>query len=107
MFSGRPGGGDNSGMRLSLRRNLQAGLLAGSSVVALLAQNSSNPVAVASEALRARKFAEARQILQPAIEKSPGNKQLWMLQGLAYLGEEKKKEALASFQTALKISPDY
>jgi len=30
-----------------------------------------------------------------------------MLQGLAYLGEAKKKEALASFRAALKISPDY
>jgi tetratricopeptide (TPR) repeat protein len=30
-----------------------------------------------------------------------------MLQGLAYLGAGKKKEALGSFDTALKISPDY
>jgi cytochrome c-type biogenesis protein CcmH/NrfG len=57
--------------------------------------------------LRSSKFAEALQILQPAVQQSPGNKQLWMLQGLAYLGEKKKREALASFRSALKISPDY
>ena len=81
--------------------------MACSSFIALFAQNSGDPIRAASDALRARQFDEAHRILQPALEKSPGNKQLWMLQGLAYLGAEKKKEALASFQSALKISPDY
>jgi len=94
-------------MRLPSRRALQAGLLACVSFVGLFAQTDGDRMRAASEALRSSKFAEALQILQPAVQQSPGNKQLWMLQGLAYLGEKKKREALASFRSALKISPDY
>ena len=94
-------------MRLPSRRALQAGLLACFSFVGLFAQTDGDRMRAASEALRSSKFAEALQILQPAVQQSPGNKQLWMLQGLAYLGEKKKREALASFRSALKISPDY
>jgi tetratricopeptide (TPR) repeat protein len=94
-------------MRLPSRRALQAGLLACFSFLALFAQSNNDPIRAASEALRSRKFDEALELLRPAIQQAPGNKQLWMLQGLAYLGEEKKKEALASFRSALKISPDY
>jgi cytochrome c-type biogenesis protein CcmH/NrfG len=57
--------------------------------------------------LRARQFDKALEILQPAIRQSPGRAQLWMLQGLAYSGARHEQEALASFRTALKISPDY
>ena len=94
-------------MRLPSGRALQAGLLACFSFVGLFAQTDGDRMRAASEALRSSKFAEALQILQPAVQQSPGNKQLWMLQGLAYLGEKKKREALASFRSALKISPDY
>jgi tetratricopeptide (TPR) repeat protein len=94
-------------MRVPSRRNLQAGLLACVPFVALFGQPNRDASSAASEALRSRKFADALQILQPALQQAPGNKQLWMLQGLAYLGEEKKREGLASFRRALKISPDY
>jgi tetratricopeptide (TPR) repeat protein len=94
-------------MRLPSRRALQAGLLACLSFIGLFAQTDGDRMRAASEALRSSQFAEALQILQPAVQQSPGNKQLWMLQGLAYLGEKKKGEALASFRSALKISPDY
>jgi tetratricopeptide (TPR) repeat protein len=95
------------GMRVLSERMLQAGLLACFAGLALFAQNSTDPVSAASAALRSRRFADALQILQPVLQKDPGNKQLWMLQGLAYLGQEKKTDALTSFRTALKISPDY
>src|ERR1700745_2633085 len=95
------------GMRVLSGRMLQAGLLGGFAGLALFARNSTDPVSAASAALRSRRFADALQILQPVLQKDPENKQLWMLQGLAYLGQEKKTDALTSFRTALKISPDY
>jgi tetratricopeptide (TPR) repeat protein len=76
-------------------------------VVSLFGQTSADPIGAATEALRAREFNAALQILHPAIRQSPGRAQLWMLQGLAYSGAGHKQEALASFRTALKISPDY
>jgi tetratricopeptide (TPR) repeat protein len=76
-------------------------------VVSLFGQTSADPIGAATEALRAREFNTALKILEPAIRQSPGRAQLWMLQGLAYSGSGHKQEALASFRTALKISPDY
>jgi len=73
----------------------------------LFAQSSQDPIGAVAGALRAGEFAKALEILQPALEQSPENSQLWTLQGLAYSGEGHKKEALASFRSALKISPDY
>jgi len=81
-----------------------AGLLAGGG---LTAQSSQDSVAAVTQALRAGKFAEALQLLEPALRQSPGNPQLWTLQGLAYSSEGHKKESLASFHNALKASPNY
>jgi tetratricopeptide (TPR) repeat protein len=58
-------------------------------------------------ALRAGEFDRALQILHPALKQAPDDPRLWTLQALAYSGEGHKKEALTSFQNALKISPDY
>lgn len=58
-------------------------------------------------ALRNREFAKALQLLQPAIQNSPNNSQLWMFQGLAYAGKGDPKAALASYRHAIKLAPDY
>ena len=58
-------------------------------------------------ALRGRDFQQALQSLHTALRESPNNPQLWMLQGLAYSGTGDSKSALASYEHALKISPDY
>src|SRR5579871_5390260 len=58
-------------------------------------------------ALRSNEPARALQLLHPALQASPGNAQLWMLQGLAYLQTGDRRSALASYRSALKISPDY
>lgn len=76
-------------------------------VFALSAQSSREQVNSITAALRTGKFAESLQLLEPALRQSPSNPQLWTLQGLAYAGEGHKKDALRSFQKALKISPDY
>jgi tetratricopeptide (TPR) repeat protein len=95
------------GMRLPSGPIVQACLVACLSFIALLAQELGDPARVASEALRSRRFDDALVLLKPALERSPANKQTWVLQGLANLEEEKNKEALASFRAALKISPEY
>ena len=56
---------------------------------------------------RTRNLTRALELLRPALQGSPGNAQLWTMQGVAYAGEGHKKEALTSFHNALKISPDY
>jgi tetratricopeptide (TPR) repeat protein len=60
-----------------------------------------------TSALQNREFDKALQSAQSALQGSPNNPQLWMLEGLAYSGTGDSKSALASYQHALKISPDY
>jgi tetratricopeptide (TPR) repeat protein len=72
-----------------------------------LAQSSADKIGPITSALRARHFNEAIQLLQPALQQSPQSAQLWTLQGIALSGEEHEKEALTSFRTALKFSPEY
>lgn len=57
--------------------------------------------------LQNKDFEKALELLHPALQAAPQNAQLWAMQATAYAGEGHKKEALASFRNALKISPDY
>lgn len=75
--------------------------------VSSIAQTVPDQVGPITSALRSRQFDSALQMLQPALRQTPANPQLWTLQGLAYSGQGHKKDALASFQTALKVAPDY
>ncbi|PWT83283.1 MAG: hypothetical protein C5B58_06805 [Acidobacteria bacterium] len=74
--------------------------------VAAIAQSAKELEPIMS-ALRDHDSSRALQLLQPALEDYPKNPQLWMLQGLAYSGKGASHSALVSYQTALKISPDY
>jgi len=71
-----------------------------------LAQTADRIQAIAS-ALDNREFSKALELLQPALRESPSDPRLWGMRGAAYEGSGNKKEALASFQNALKIAPDY
>jgi tetratricopeptide (TPR) repeat protein len=71
------------------------------------AQTTQDQAAPIASALRNQDFGRALELLRPALQESPGNAQLWTMQGVAYSGRGQKKEALASFRSALKISPDY
>ncbi len=75
--------------------------------VAVLGQAANTRIASIASALRNREFDSALQLLQPALQASPKNPQLWMFQGLAYSGKGDSKSALKSYQNALKESPDY
>jgi tetratricopeptide (TPR) repeat protein len=76
-------------------------------LAAVLGQNANSRIASITSALRNRQFDSALQLLQPALQASPKNPQLWMFQGLAYSGKGDQKSALNSYQSALKLSPDY
>ncbi len=58
-------------------------------------------------ALRAHDYQRALDLARSAIDKSPSDPQLWMLQGVAYSGLGRKQDAITSFRNALKLSPDY
>jgi tetratricopeptide (TPR) repeat protein len=76
-------------------------------VTCALAQNADDSLVPIAGALQNKDFGKALRLLQPALKASPGNAELWAMQGTAYVGEGRAKEALASFQKALKISPNY
>jgi tetratricopeptide (TPR) repeat protein len=71
------------------------------------AQAPADQISAITRALQNRDYATALEYLRPALQQSPDNAQLWAMQGAAYAGEDHKQEALASFRSALKISPDY
>jgi len=71
------------------------------------AQNPEDRLSQIASALQNKEFQQALDLLHPALQASPGNAQLWTMQGVAYAGVGRKKEALASFHSALKISQDY
>src|SRR5437870_5642058 len=58
-------------------------------------------------ALQNRHFDRALQLLRAALQQRPADPELWTMQGGTYLGQMKQKEALLSYNKALKISPDY
>ncbi len=58
-------------------------------------------------ALHGHDYQRALELARSAIEKSPSDPQLWMLQGVAYSGIERKQDALTSFRNALRLSPNY
>jgi tetratricopeptide (TPR) repeat protein len=71
-----------------------------------LAQSQEDPTELITSALRAGQFDKAVELTRSALRASPGNAQLWTLQGLAFAGKQDRKQALAAFRQALKISPN-
>jgi tetratricopeptide (TPR) repeat protein len=76
-------------------------------VLPALGQGANDRVGAITSALRSGDFEKALQLIQPALQESPKNPQLWMLQGLAHSGKGNQKAAASSYQNALKIAPDY
>ncbi len=75
--------------------------------VTMFGQTANERLQSITSALRDREFEKALLSVQSALQDSPNNPQLWMLQGLAFSGKGDSKSALASYERALKISPDY
>ena len=70
-------------------------------------QTGPDRITLITSALGAHEFDKALTLLAPAIQQSPQNPKLWTLQALALSGKGDKKGALAAYEKALKISPDY
>jgi tetratricopeptide (TPR) repeat protein len=71
-----------------------------------ISQTPQNPAEPISSALRSRHFDQAIELSKSALQQHPNNPQLWTLQGIAYASKGDNKDALVSFQHALKLSPD-
>jgi len=69
-------------------------------------QARENQIEPISSALHAGEFDKAVELSRSALQNSPNNSQLWVLQGIAYVRKGDNKEALTSFHQALKISPN-
>ena len=72
----------------------------------LLGQAGENRLAPIVAALRDDQFDKALNLLGPALKQSPGNAELWTMQGAAYQGKGDTQQALLSFRHALKLAPD-
>ena len=71
------------------------------------AQTHGSAIGPIASAIRAQQYDKALELLSPALQDYPGDPRLWTLRGLALTGKGQSKEALASFQSALRFSPDY
>ena len=70
------------------------------------AQTTQERIAAIAAALRNQQFDQALQLLHPALQQSPGNAELWTMQGVAYAGPGQKKEAvLVVSPVRSKLSP--
>jgi len=68
---------------------------------------SANPMQAVQSALRARNYAQALQLTASELQRSPRDVRLLTLRGLAFAGLGKDREALASYDQALNVSPDF
>jgi tetratricopeptide (TPR) repeat protein len=94
-------------MGLPFRVTLQAIFIVTVYFIPVFGQTGGGQIGAVSASLRAGEFDHALQLLHPMLQESPSNPQLWSLQALAYEGTKRNKDALESFQRALKVSPDY
>lgn len=88
-------------------KKLRLGILFLLCLRAACAQDQERPIEAIASALRASEYNRAVEMTRAALRQSPGNAQLWAMQGAAYAGEGQKQEALSSYRSSLKISPDY
>jgi tetratricopeptide (TPR) repeat protein len=66
-----------------------------------------SPVGKIVAALRSQNFDEALRLCSVALDKSPKDKRVWTLCGMAYSGKEEESSALEAYQRALKLDSDY
>src|SRR3569833_2543087 len=67
------------------------------------AQTQDSRMARIASALRDEQYQQALQMLHVALAESPGNAELWTMQGVAFEGAGATKQALASFKHVLKL----
>jgi tetratricopeptide (TPR) repeat protein len=57
--------------------------------------------------IRSQQYDQALSTLKTALRGSPGDFKLWTLEGICLSLQGNDREALASFDHAIRISPDY
>ena len=70
------------------------------------AQGPNDQATQIGAALQLNQFDRALELLRPALQKFPASDELWTMQGVAYAGKGRKREALDSFRKALKLAPN-
>ena len=71
------------------------------------AQKADNSIPSITEALRSQRYDQALEMARSSLQKTPGDPKILTLEGLAFSGLGKKKEALTAYNAALKIAPKY
>ncbi len=73
------------------------------------AQTSSDPGPVVGivASLRSQNFDEALRKCDAALQQTPQDKRIWTLRGMAYAGKRTPSSALAAYQQAIHLDPDY
>jgi len=75
--------------------------------VSVAAAATKEQIEAISAALRARDFDSAVALARSALKASPDDAQLWTLEGIALSRKGDSRNALSSFEHALKLAPDY
>jgi tetratricopeptide (TPR) repeat protein len=73
----------------------------------VLAQADREVTASVASAVAAKDFDKALEQLQPALKQFPDDAKLWTLEALALAGKGQTNQALAAYEKALKISPEF
>lgn len=89
------------------QKKLGLGILVLACLHAVFAQAPDSQIEPIASALRTHEFDTALELSRAALKTFPRDAQLWAMQGAAYVGGGNQPQALHSFESALKISPDY
>jgi tetratricopeptide (TPR) repeat protein len=71
------------------------------------AQNAGNSISTIESQIRSQQYDQALSTLKTALRQSPGDHRLWTLEGICFALQGNDAGALAAFDHALRISPDY
>jgi tetratricopeptide (TPR) repeat protein len=75
--------------------------------ITALPQGARAPAGSVESALRAGNFQQAVELAKAELRQSPKNPKLWTMKGIALSRLGQDREALAAYNNALNISPDY
>ncbi|HTS07590.1 MAG TPA: tetratricopeptide repeat protein [Candidatus Eisenbacteria bacterium] len=98
--------GPDSHQSMRLSSGIRFAIVSVCLIALAFAQNLKDQVAEIGAALQLNEFDHALELLRPALQRFPSSDELWVMQGVAYARKGQKKEALDSFHTAVKISPN-
>jgi tetratricopeptide (TPR) repeat protein len=100
-----PIGGHNGALICNITARVLLALIA--AVFVSWAQNSIDIGHLVVSHLQSGKYVEAKDLVERALKNSPSDARLWTLDGLTLVRLRLEDDALAAFERALQISPDY